>query len=345
MTETKFNSTSIENMSRFQRWARTMAMSYHWHEFIAVMWPLLLSAWGAGLLLIWLIESMPGTSSSDTAFLVYILFLAPLISLVIFRRRVIADGRSRFEQFLNDNKLLPNKLDGFGIELSGMPDARFQRIVKAVGGSGESYYSAITVSLKTTVPEIVLDAKRNNRWISSLPNYYKQNQRLHLEGDFDSYFDLYTPTKWRIETLSIITPDVMQALITSGYKFDLEITGGGNAQLIISTPGYVGYEPIKLQALYDAFMAIFPEIKHQLGTINFFAGQTHSLHLEKQQAHSYAIFDRQVRLYRSMAYIWSTVGVILGTLYLFGVRDYVVDIGFVYIGISMVYIYGYLKFK
>jgi hypothetical protein len=339
----QFNIKALDDMSPFRRWVATKAMSYHWHEFIALMWPLLVAAWGLGFLLMGLTSIALGENSPVAVIVFYIFFLSPIIALVFLRRRVIKSSTQKFRQFLEDNTLRPNESDGFSLELNHKPGARFQRIVKNVANDGETYYSAITIDLETAVPEIVLDARRNNRWVSSLPNYYNQNQRLRLEGDFDKYFDLYAPAKRRIEALSIITPDVMQALISTGYKFDLEIIGGNNAQLVISTPGYIGYEPAKLQALHDAFQTIYPEIKHKLRTLTLLSESHGPLHLQKHQTHSFALFGRQMRLYRSMLYLWLTIGLVLGVLYLSGVREYVEDFGILYLGISIVLVLGYAK--
>ena len=340
----KFDSSSLNNIPRFRRWVATKAMSYHWHEFLFLMWPLLIPAWFIGFLLVEL--SLMGGDTTLAIVLIYVFLLSPVVFVLVLHHRVLQECKHVFARFLDDNKLQPNKSDGFRIELDGKTSARFQRIIKKVANKAESYYSAITIDLGEPIPEIVLDAKRNNRLLSSLPNYYNQDQRIRLEGNFDEYFDLYAPVKWRIEALSIITPDIMQALVKDGYNFDFEITAGASARLIISTPGYIGYDPIKLQALYDAFSSVYSEIKYKLRTLHIVNESPRSLALQSSKGvYSYAIFGKQIRLYRSLVYLWLSTGVILGILYLFGIRKYVEDLGFVYISVNMVLFFGYIKLK
>lgn len=337
---------SLNFMSRLQRWVSTKAMSYHWHEFMLFMWPLLLPAWMGGLLVVALVFAVLGENNPIATVFVYPALILPIVWVTILRNRAMQTGKHAFDQFLKDNNLKPNKSYGFKIELDKNMNASFQRIVKPVAGKGETYYSAISINLGEPVPEIVLDANRNNRWLSSLPDYYGQNQHLHLEGNFNKYFDLYAPVKWRIEAMTIITPDIMQALLATGHKFDLEIIGGEAARLVISTPGYLGYEPDKLQALVDAFTTIYPEIQHKLKSLNIKPEGTRSLNLEHQKGvYTFTLLGGQVPLYKTMAFAWTAMGLIIGSLYLFGVRAYVEDMAVVYLGISMVLFFGYAKLK
>jgi len=51
---------------------------------------------------------------------------------------------------------------------------------------------------------------------------FKQSQRHNLEGNFNDYFDTYFNEEYRIDDLSFISPEVMQAIIEAG-QYDVEI--------------------------------------------------------------------------------------------------------------------------
>ncbi len=79
-------------------------------------------------------------------------------------------------------------------------------------------------TLTRKLPHIVLDNQHNNFWkMSNLPAYFSSNQKLSLEGDFDSHFTLYAPKEYERDALYIFTPDVMANFIDNGYAFDAEI--------------------------------------------------------------------------------------------------------------------------
>ncbi len=73
--------------------------------------------------------------------------------------------------------------------------------------------------LPREVPHIVIDARRNGRLRSILP----ETQRLSLEGDFDRFFTVYVPNGYERDALQLLTPDVMVCLIDHGRAWDIEI--------------------------------------------------------------------------------------------------------------------------
>jgi hypothetical protein len=81
------------------------------------------------------------------------------------------------------------------------------------------YYTVFEAKLQRIVPHIIFDSKsakgRQFRY------QYLQSQRLSFEGDFDGNFDSYTPQKYHIDTLSFISPEVLQALMEM-HDFDIE---------------------------------------------------------------------------------------------------------------------------
>ena len=87
----------------------------------------------------------------------------------------------------------------------------------------------VSVEMDRSLPNIVLDAKKNNlqafgkNILSNLPVSFKNNQKLSLEGDFDSHFSLYVPVGYERDALYIFTPDLMALLIDGAHDFDAEI--------------------------------------------------------------------------------------------------------------------------
>lgn len=61
---------------------------------------------------------------------------------------------------------------------------------------------------------------------------HKGLQKFTLEGDFNQYFDVYAPEGSSIETLSVLTPDVMAYLIDLGQKYHWNIEINGNLIII-----------------------------------------------------------------------------------------------------------------
>lgn len=97
-----------------------------------------------------------------------------------------------------------------------------------VTGSGKNrqthVYAYAKVPLGRHLPHIVLDARQNNfLGMSNLPDTFKANQRLELEGDFNKHFNLYAPKQYERDALYIFTPDVMATMIDNGERYDMEI--------------------------------------------------------------------------------------------------------------------------
>jgi hypothetical protein len=104
-----------------------------------------------------------------------------------------------------------------------------------VVGEGKSRhtitFTAAQIGYKATLPHIFLDAHHHyftEEAIFSLKNPVendKNEEFLKLEGNFNKYFTLYAPKGYEIETLQILTPDIMQDLIEYSKNFSLEIYG------------------------------------------------------------------------------------------------------------------------
>ncbi|MDN3495116.1 hypothetical protein QL996_04190 [Planococcus sp. APC 4015] len=95
-------------------------------------------------------------------------------------------------------------------------------------GSGKNRtthrWGYIAVKLGVPLPHIVLDALGNNGLFgSNLPMNVDRDQRLSLEGDFDSYFSLFCPAGYERDALYLFTPDIMARFIDDAAALDVEI--------------------------------------------------------------------------------------------------------------------------
>jgi hypothetical protein len=84
------------------------------------------------------------------------------------------------------------------------------------------YYSVVSAEFPRQLPNIFFDSKRARG--RQFRFHFAANQFHSLEGDFDKYFATYFPPEYSIDGLSIITPDVMQAMIAAS-DYDIELRG------------------------------------------------------------------------------------------------------------------------
>jgi hypothetical protein len=84
------------------------------------------------------------------------------------------------------------------------------------------YYSVLELDLSRPLPNMLFDAPQAHglAFLAEIDEY----QRTSLEGDFDQFFVTYFPSRYHIDSRSIITPEVMAAMIDSGVS-DIEISG------------------------------------------------------------------------------------------------------------------------
>ncbi len=89
------------------------------------------------------------------------------------------------------------------------------------GRSSRTYSFGILVfMMRKPYPHLFLDGR-----VNGINAAYGKSQRISLEGDFDKYFHLYAPDQGQVAGLSIIAPDMMQALVDAGRPYDVEIEG------------------------------------------------------------------------------------------------------------------------
>ncbi len=102
-------------------------------------------------------------------------------------------------------------------------DLRFDFFRKTKYGeykSKELFFTAIEYKLQRKLPHLVFDSKKaRGRQFKSV---FLKSQSLNLEGNFNKYFDIYSPLFYHIDVLSFITPEVMQAMIDL-KEYDIEI--------------------------------------------------------------------------------------------------------------------------
>lgn len=117
--------------------------------------------------------------------------------------------------------------DCFSFHLKSWPVELFSyEYVTGYGKSSRRYYATVAeVALPRAMPHMVLDSQLEDMGGSVLPIQFDKDQRIKLEGDFDNYIHLYTPENYQIAALSILTPDVMQALLSYKKYCDIEIIG------------------------------------------------------------------------------------------------------------------------
>ena len=88
--------------------------------------------------------------------------------------------------------------------------------------SHERYYTLCELKLRKAVPHLVFDSKAANR--EQFRSIYLSSQKLEAAAGFEQYFTLYSPKYHAIETLSFITPEVIEAMIHLRYC-DFEFIG------------------------------------------------------------------------------------------------------------------------
>lgn len=100
------------------------------------------------------------------------------------------------------------------------------------GRNEQSYQFAIAVLTFTkSYPHIYLDAKHN-----SVHPRFSGSQKLQLEGDFNNFYTAYIPRGSSAGSLTILSPDIMAALIDTGGQLDIEIDA---SRVAIITDGFI----------------------------------------------------------------------------------------------------------
>lgn len=209
------------------------------------------------LLMITLVLALPDSLSGIPAFVTLVIVLGLLFVHFANRRRML----SAYSAFLQINGIA-EYLHSFSMKLkyNGYP------MTVSYTDSFAPFTAAtvITVDLLNAMPHIMLDNRRNDRVMSSMRTRYKTDQLISLEGNFNKFYDVYVPRGEHIDALSILSPDVMHALIAANPTFDVEIY---DKEMVISAPGLILLESNKIQDMVSAVEALIDSIQH--AQINF----------------------------------------------------------------------------
>lgn len=123
--------------------------------------------------------------------------------------------------------------------------------------SKQLFYTVMEVRLPRPVPHLIFDnihAKgRQFRF------RYLQTQQLSFEGNFDRQFTTYAPEHYEIDTLSFITPDVMQAMLAA-KDYDIELRGD---RLFLYGPLL---DSAEIPVVLELGQRIAQELSHNLST-------------------------------------------------------------------------------
>lgn len=235
-------------------------------KILYILWAIICLPFTLLLLLpvIWIVST--NTDDPGWPVLVLLLYIVVFIFIAGLPKRLASTKANRyFEHFFADNHL-HNASAYYGYDYPfGGRTITFRHRYEAIELDYDDriivWVSTLSLSLGKHVPHIVLDSLGNNRLMSSLTHQYNRSQLITLEGDFDTYYELYAPTKHRVDALSILSPDVMAVLIDSGAQFDIELV---DQSLVIRTLGHVLTDPDTLQAMHAVMQAVAPEVLHRM---------------------------------------------------------------------------------
>lgn len=124
--------------------------------------------------------------------------------------------------------------------------------------AADVYYGVMAAKLPRVMPNVFFDSK-TGRGRQFKAQFVKQ-QRHSLEGNFDQYFDTYFSQGYTIDSLSFITPDVMEALIAAS-EYDIEIVGD---QVLFYGPIYT--DAARLDGMASKLLLVQSELAHNAQT-------------------------------------------------------------------------------
>ncbi len=131
--------------------------------------------------------------------------------------RILASAINTELNFIDDAKLI--NFD----KQSALHDLTFNFNRKTKNGeylAKQAFYTVYETKLQRTLPHLIFDSKSAKG--SQFKTVFLQAQRLSMDVNFDDYFDVYSPKTYQIDTLSFITPEVLQAMLEL-KEYDFEI--------------------------------------------------------------------------------------------------------------------------
>lgn len=147
------------------------------------------------------------------------------ISAKIFLSNVLD---TRFRAFSSINEYLDN-VDRVDIVQGGDNWAVYYAIFDFYGHTrGGDYlsrqvvYTVYEYHLRRELPNVVFDNRRAHG--RQFRYRYAGSQKISLEGNFDDVFETYMPNYYKVDSLSFITPEVMQIMLQA-TEYDIELAG------------------------------------------------------------------------------------------------------------------------
>ncbi|HVX57716.1 MAG TPA: hypothetical protein VHA37_08355 [Candidatus Saccharimonadales bacterium] len=134
------------------------------------------------------------------------------------------------------------------------------RIDRALGGHRtltSHYYTVASVRLQQDLPHIML---RNKTSKVKDRTEMTNATDLQLEGDFNKYFKLQIEKGQQVDALQVLTPDVMQTLLTYSSREDIELSG----KLLSFIIGGDKRDAADVQALIRSVFALTTQIMENL---------------------------------------------------------------------------------
>lgn len=101
-----------------------------------------------------------------------------------------------------------------------------------------AYAAVMYTKLPRQLPNVVFDSLNHHG--KQFRKVFQDDQLHRLEGGFDQYFNTYFAEDYTIDSMSFITPDVMEAMIAAS-DYDIEIVGD---HLLMYGPVYAPVEQI-----------------------------------------------------------------------------------------------------
>jgi hypothetical protein len=124
--------------------------------------------------------------------------------------------------------------------------------------SEDTSFHGIDITLPYSLANFYLDSHKDSKR-QGPGMLFDASQRLALEGDFNTHFQLFVPKDSAVLVLSILGPDVMQTLIHSSGRYDVELR---NQHLRIISAHKVFGTAGQAQLLHAA-SSVLSEIEHR----------------------------------------------------------------------------------
>lgn len=86
--------------------------------------------------------------------------------------------------------------------------------------NSKTYYRVLEMPLRRRLPHILFDSKQAKG--RQFKHLYLKVQRISVQGTFDLVFDTYAPRTYHIDSLSFVSPEVMEVLVDA-KDYDIEI--------------------------------------------------------------------------------------------------------------------------